>query len=107
MDRERLKIENEIARERKERENELRQMREQNERVQMEKDREIAELRNQLSRASLAPQVNTFHVFIHSSSSSSSSSSFHSVCVIRSILLDFWSFKVKTGRVDVTNARIS
>ena len=55
-----------MDRERKERENELRQMREQNERVQMDKDREIAELRNQLSRASLAPQVNTFHVLIHS-----------------------------------------
>ena len=120
MDRERLKIENEIARERKERENELRQMREQNERErkerenekrqmreQLERERmENADLRDKLSRASLVPQVETYHVFIHSSPSSSSSS-FHSLCVIRSILLDFWSFKVKTGRVDVTNARIS
>ena len=54
MDRERQKIENEIARERKERENELRQMREQLERERMEN----ADLRDKLSRASLAPQVN-------------------------------------------------
>jgi hypothetical protein len=46
-------------RERKERENEKRQMREQLERERIEKDLEIAELRNQLSRASLlTPQVN-------------------------------------------------
>ncbi len=61
MDRERLEIENEIVREQKERENELRQMREQYERERMEKDREIADLRDKLSRAaSLTPQVNTF-----------------------------------------------
>ena len=69
MDRERIEIENEIARERKERENELRKMREQNERERkerererMEKDQEIADLRDKLSRASLAPQViSRFH----------------------------------------------
>ncbi len=41
-----------------ERENELRQMREQNERERMEIYQEFAGLRNQLSRASLTPQVN-------------------------------------------------
>ena len=74
MDRERIEIENESARERKERENELRQMREQYERERMEKDREIADLRDKLSRASLTPQVNTFHVLIRFHTLPSSSS---------------------------------
>ena len=52
-------IRQEIDRERKERENEKRQMREQLERERKENERKIAELRNQLSRASLlTPQVN-------------------------------------------------
>jgi hypothetical protein len=79
MDRERIEIENEIDRERKERENELRQMREQNERERKEREnamrqmkqmeeqlererKDNAELRDKLSRASLAPQViSRFH----------------------------------------------
>ena len=56
----------EIDRDRKERENEMRRMREQNVRERMEKDQEIAKLRNQLSRASLlTPQVNkVFNLFL-------------------------------------------
>jgi hypothetical protein len=47
-------------RERMEKENALRQMKQKEE----QKDREIAELRNQLSRASLTPQVNNYGIFI-------------------------------------------
>ena len=90
IDRERQERENEIrrmkqqnVRERMEKENaiqlmlsEVKQKEEQLERERKDKDREIAELKNQLSRASLlTSQVNTFHVLIHSSSSSL----FHSV----------------------------
>ena len=68
------KFREEVERERIEKENTIRRMKqneEQLERERMEKDREIAELKNQLSRASLlTPQVNAFHVLIHSSSSS-------------------------------------
>ncbi len=53
-----MEIENEIARERKERENEIRLMKEQLERERKEKDQEIADLRDKLSRASLTAQVN-------------------------------------------------
>ena len=56
IDRERKEREKEIDRERKERENEKRQMREQLERER----KENAELRDKLSRATLAPQVNIF-----------------------------------------------
>jgi hypothetical protein len=72
------KFREEVERERIEKENTIRRMKqneEQLERERMEKDREIAELKNQLSQASLlTSQVNTFYVFIHSSSSFS----FHS-----------------------------
>ena len=53
-------IRQEIDRERKERENEKRQMREQLERER----KDDADLRDKLSRASLTPQVNTFHFLI-------------------------------------------
>jgi hypothetical protein len=72
IDRERSNRENEIDRERRARENEIRLMKEQSERERKEKEnalrqmrekeeqneREIADLRNKLSRASLTPQVN-------------------------------------------------
>ncbi len=54
IDRERKARENEIDRERKAREQEIRRMKEKDER----NEREIADLRNKLSQASLTPQVN-------------------------------------------------
>ncbi len=63
------KFREEVERERKEKENTIRRMKqneEQLERERMEKDQEIADLRDKLSRAaSLTSQVNTFHVLIH------------------------------------------
>ena len=87
------KFREEVERERIEKENAIRRMKQNEE----QKDQEIADLRDKLSRASLlTPQVNIFHVLIHSSLSSSP---FILSCVARSILLDFWSFKVnKQGR---------
>jgi hypothetical protein len=51
IDRERRKRENEVERERQEREKEIHLMREQNE----QNEREIADLKNKLSQASLMP----------------------------------------------------
>ena len=80
IDRERKERENEIDRERKERENEKRQMREQLERER----KDNADLRDKLSRASLTPQVNTFHFLIRFHTLFPLLS-FHSVCGIRFI----------------------
>ena len=62
------KFRQEIDRERKEKENAMRRMKqkeEQLERERKENEREIADLRDKLSRASVStPQVNTFHFLI-------------------------------------------
>ena len=65
------KFRQEIDRERKEKENAMRRMKQKEE----QNEREIADLRDKLSRASLTPQVNTLFLLI----------SFYSICVIRSI----------------------